>query len=344
MHSPQICKIKRLAGLKSVVALALVSIGFSSSSTKAQQAPTPIPTNPLPRYVVGPPNSHKLNKGLCFRELFEKPDQWKETRALTNALLYADWAFNEFTDAELKTWFAQMQQWNIKLELEVGGIKPWGVTGEGTFRKQKAAWDRIQSLGGTIYSIAMDEPLCCVRGNMKKPDEYAIEETANFIGLVRQNYPKMLVGDIEPYPFLAIADQIKWIEALQKRLAEKKIKGLDFYRIDPNWVEHDIVPRGSWKEVKKLEQYCRSIKLPFSLIYWSPTYASMKHLNLSDDSTWLTGVMTQGYAYASVRGAPDQYVLESWVDAPAHSVPETADYSFTRSALDFGRKFVKPKK
>jgi len=329
--------------LKSVAAIALVSLLFPSQATKAQQVVAP--ANPLPRYVVGPPNSSKLNKGLCFRELFEKPDQWKEARALTDALLYADWSFKDFTDAELKTWFAQMKQWNIKLELEVGGVKEWGgKTGESTFKIQKPNWDRLQSLGGTIYSIGMDEPLCCVRGAIKKSDEYAVEETANFIGLVRANYPNMLVGDVEPYPYLPLEDHIKWIVALQNRLTAKKIKGLDFYRLDVDWVTYDLANKGTWKEVKKLEQYCKGIKLPFSLIYWSPTYATMKQHNLSDDSTWLTGIMAQGYAYASVGGAPDQYVLESWVDAPAHSVPETADYSFTRSALDFGRKFVKPKK
>jgi len=322
------------------VTIALVSLGFTCSKINAQ--PVANADNPLPHYVVGPPNGHAINKGLCFRELFEKPDQWKEARALTDALLYADWTFCEFTDSELKAWFAQMNQWKIKLELEVGAIKDWGPTGALTFKRQQPMWNRLQRLGGSIYSVAMDEPLCCVRGSMHKPDEYAVEETANFIGLVRANYPKMLIGDIEPYPSLPLAGQMKWIDALQKRLAEKKIKGLDFYRVDVDWIVFDIRNEGSWNEVKKLEHYCRSIKLPFSLIYWSPGTDLMKHRGLADDSTWLTGVMAQGYAYASVAGAPDQYVVESWVNSPSHSVPETADYTFTRSVLDFGRKFVAP--
>jgi hypothetical protein len=322
-----------------LAAILFLALPVCAPSLHAQGAPA---ANPLPLYVVGPPNSHDINQGLCFRELFEHPEQWQKTRALTNALLYADWAFRDFSDKDLAAWFAQMQQWNIKLELEVGGIKPWGVTGEGTFTKQKASWDRIERLGGTIYSIAMDEPLCCVRGSMHLQDEYAIEQTADFIGLVRKNYPYMLVGDVEPYPFLPLNDQMTWIAALQKRLADKGIRGLDFYRVDTNWVNFNVQQVGSWHDIKKLEQYCRSAHLPFSLIYWSPQIDYMKRLGFGDDSTWLTDVMSQGYAYAAVRGAPDQYVLESWVNAPAHSVPETADYSFTRSALDFGRKFVKP--
>ena len=341
MHTNTTAKT-RFARLTSVAAIALVSFWLSCPATHAQQPTATI--NPLPRYVVGPPNSHTLNKGLCFRELFEKPEQWKETRALTDALLYADWAFRDFTDTELTAWFAQMHQWNIKLELEVGGVKAWGVTGEGTFRRQKPMWDRLQHLGGTIYSAAMDEPLCCVTEAMHKPVEYAVEETANFIAFARANYPNMLIGDVEPYPSISLADQIRWIEALQKRLAARNVRGLDFYRLDVNWIVYDVANKGSWNEVKKLEHYCQTVKLPFSLIYWCAGIDLMKRLKLGDDSTWLTGFMAQGYAYACVGGAPGQFVLESWVNEPSHSVPESGDYTFARSALDFGRKFVKPRK
>jgi len=328
----------RLLYLNALAALVLGFVCNSSTVAHAQQAPA----NPIARYVIGPPNSDKTNHGLCFRELFEHPDDWKQTRSLTDALLYADWSFQEFSDAELTAWFAQMHQWNIKLELEVGGIKPWGRSGEGTFTKQKPRWDRLERLGGNIHAVAMDEPLCSVRRDFHKPDEWAVEETSNFIALARKNFPEMLVGDIEPYPYLPLAEQIKWITALQKRLAEKHVRGLDFYRVDVDWLTFDVRNKGSWNEVKKLQLFCQSVKVPFSLIYWSPGMDFFKRRGIGDDSTWLTGVMSQGYAYASVGGKPDQYVLESWVNAPAHSVPETADYTFCRSALDFGRKFVKP--
>jgi len=334
----------RRSGWRFAASLALVLAGFAGSAASSTYGAGEVgPTaNRLPLYVVGPPNRHGVNEGVCFRELFEKPDQWKETRALTNALLYADWAFKDFTDAELGNWFGQMRQWNIRLELEVGGVKEWGgKTGESTFNAQKPMWDRIQRLGGNINAVGMDEPLCCVRENIHKSDEYAIEQTADFIGLVRANYPNIMVGDIEPYPYLPLADHIKWINALQARLVEKHIRGLDFYRLDVNWIVFDLVGQGSWKEVKQLQDYCQRVRLPFSLIYWAPNFDYMRQLKLADDSTWLTGVMAQGYAYAGVRGAPDQYVVESWEDTPSHSVPETADYSFTRSALDFGQKFVK---
>ena len=280
-----------------------------------------------------------MNQGLCFRELFEHPEQWTQARAITGSLLYADWAFREFSDAELASWFAQMQQWNVRLELEVGGVKEWGAgTGQSTFDSQKPEWDRIQRLGGNIMSVAMDEPLCCVRSRIHKPDEYAVDETAKFIGLVRTNYPGIKVADIEPYPYIPLADQIAWIQVLQKRLAENGTKGMDFYRLDVDWLSFELQEKGSWKEVKKLEDYCRSIGLPFSLVYWSPAFDMMKSKGLADDSTWNTGTMAQGYDYAAVGGAPDQYVLESWINCPSHSVPESADYTFTAFGLGLRAK------
>jgi len=52
-------------------------------------------------------------------------------------------------------------------------------------------------------------------------------------------------------------------------------------------------------------------------------------------------LLRQGADYALVNGAPDQYVIESWVGANSRSVPETAAFTFTRSVRDFARKFVR---
>ena len=54
--------------------------------------------------------------------------------------------------------------------------------------------------------------------------------------------------------------------------------------------------------------------------------------------------MQQGYDYALVDGSPDQIVIQSWIEAPSRSVPETADFTFTRTVLDFTRRFAQPRK
>lgn len=301
-------------------------------------AEPPKPVAPRPQVWMAPPGA---NDGRAFRELFTHADQWQETRQMIDVVMYADHVLDkQFSDAQLQAWFAQMREWKLKFALEVGGVKPWGVTGERTFQIQKPKWDRFQRLGANLYAVAMDEPLVATRLHLKKPDDYAVEETANFIALVRKHYPQVLVGDIETYPSLPLDTHYWWLDALEKKLAEKKVRGLDFYRLDVDWANLTIRGKGTWAEVRKLESHCRSRKLPFSLIYWAAGYPALARKGLADDSTWYVGIMQQGYDYAMLDGRPDQYVIESWVGAPAVCVPESQPYSFTRSVLDFTRKFV----
>jgi hypothetical protein len=282
------------------------------------------------------------NNGQCFRELFMHPAQWIKTRAMTDVLGYADHNIDkQFSDAELKSWLPMLKKWNIKLSLEVGAVKEWSPNGANTFLIEKKMWDRVFRLGGSIYAIAMDEPLCCSRQTLHKPDSFAVQETANFIAHVRRNYPDMLVGDIEPYPYIPLADQEQWIDALQARLKEMSVRGLDFYRLDVDWAVFDAAGRGSWMEVKKLEDWCHTSKLPFSLIYWSADYPAMQNKKIADDSTWYVGIMQQAYNYVLVGGKPDQYVIESWLNAPSKCLPEDGSFTFMRSVHDFAEKFVR---
>jgi hypothetical protein len=287
------------------------------------------------------PEVWMMPPGGCFKDLFTQPEGWKETRSHVDVLGCADhWLNRQFTDDELRAWLPMLDKWGLKFGLEVGAVKPWGTTGQKTFDIERKLWDRFQSLGGRIYAVAMDEPLVCCRAHIKKPDEYAVEETAQFVALVRKNYPNIRIGDIEGFPFIPLADQIAWIDALQKRLAEMNVRGLDFYRLDVDWV-HFIHGNSSWREIKKLEEACRQRKLPFSLIYWAAGYPALQKKGLADDSTWYVSVMQQGYDYALVNGAPDEYVIESWVGAPSRCVPETDEWTFTRSVRDFCTRFVK---
>ena len=299
----------------------------------------------LAKVAMGPPfgGLRGQQRAVLFRSLFEYPEQWVQTRSLVGQLLVADWLTQKkfLADSELRRWFAQMHQWGMSLSLEVGAIKPSGQTSQATLHAERPLWDRVLRLGAPLSTLAMDEPLCCCRFAIHKPDRYAVRETADFIAAVRQHYPTILIGDIEPYPSLSLRDHFSWIEALEKRLAELQVRGLDFYRLDVDWMVFLIRQQGSWQEVRKLEDYCHQRHLPFSLIYWAANYPWLQRMNLADNSTWYVEMMSQGYNYAAIGGRPDQLVIESWVGAPSRCVPETADWTFTRSVRDFARKFTR---
>ena len=282
-----------------------------------------------------------------FYDLYLHPDEWQKTRPMIDSVIVADHSINaRYTDAQLKTMFDDLNNWNIKFTLEVGAVKPWGPTGAKCFVANSPKWDRFQRLGAHISAIAMDEPLVCARYNLKLSDDYAVQETAAFIALVRQHYPQILVGDIETYPSTSVDDHFKWITALNARLASLGVRGLDFYRIDTNWAVFTLANKGTWRDVVKIEQYCRSIKLPFSLIYWAAEYPAIDRVHLAADDTWYEAIFQQGYDYALCGGAPDEYCIESWLHnhapgpTPVNVVPDTSDFTFTRSVHDFVGKFV----
>lgn len=316
---------------KIAAAFALIATGFALSPCRAGTD-----LNGLPRYILGPA---PFEDGYRWTELFDHPDEWTQTRSHVDCLLFADHQFNQFSDAQLKANFEQMQRWHLKLEMEVGAVKEWkGQSGQSTFDNQAPMWDRIERLGGNVSSLAFDEPLCNVRQYIRKPDSYALDETAKFVALVRARYPRYRLGDVEPYPFIPAQESIEWIDKLQKRLAEMRVKPLDFYRIDTDW--NSFQTKTGWEDVKKIQEHCNRIGLPFGLIYWAADYGSSEAT--TQPSTWYDAVMSMGKAYASVGGKPDQYIMESWVDGPPHSVPETADSTLTHTALDFFRTFIKP--
>ena len=321
-----------------LASLLLLPVRPAGSQVASGGAATP--PMPRPQFWMGPPGH---DNGRSFRELFESPDAWKETRSVVDVLFYADHSLKRhFTDEQLRTWFAQLKQWNLRFALEVGAVKPWGTTGEKCFNIERPMWEHFHSLGARFYAIALDEPLACTKLVLKKPDDYAVQETASYIALVRKHFPDMLIGDIEAFPFTPLDDHFRWIDALQKRLAEMKVRGLDFYRVDVDWV-HFVHGHGSWADVKKLEQYCRQRKLPFSLVYWAADYPALTKLGLAGDATWYVSVIQQGYDYALVQGAPEQYVVQSWVGGPPRAIPETDSWTFTRSVLDFQRTIVQRK-
>ena len=310
-------------------------VALSAPAAHAEEVPR------APSVWMAPPSA---DDGRCFRELMTQPESWRETRRHVDVLGYADHMLNrQFTDEELGAWLPQLADWGLDFALEVGAVKPWGKTGAACFEAQRPMWERFRSLGARISAIALDEPLSCVRRDLGELDAYAVEETAQFISLVREHFPGIRIGDIEPYPSIPVDDLLQWIDALQHRLGERGVRGLDFFRLDVDWVHFTLNKGGGWPEVKQLEEACRARGIPFSLIYWAADHPHLQRLGLADDATWYVSTMRQGNDYAIAGGAPDEYVIESWVEAPAHAVPETHEWTFARSVLDFSRRFVAPR-
>lgn len=307
-----------------IFSLLLPAIALISTISVARAAEV------MPRVVINAPSSQGL------QQMISDDDQWITARAGTDGLLTVPNIAKAFSDDELQQFGTRMKSWRKTLDLEVGAIKEWSLDGEKSFQMQKGDFDRLTRHGLDIGSFAMDEPLSKAL-SLHKSEDFAVEQTARFILTVRKNYPQALIGDIEPYPSQNIDEHIRWIDRLQQRLHQLGDKGLDFYRVDPDWVSFQVAHKGSWAELKKIEDHCHSAGLKFSLIYWDSDFWQAKNAGTLNDKTWYDGILKEEHAYAAAGGKPDQFVIESWIGQPKAVIPDSEPYTFTNSVRDFVR-------
>lgn len=328
-------KSKFLSLIPVVGLLAAISVCAADAPAPAHQAAERKPAV----WMIPPP----WPDGRCLRELFDQPDGWQDTRSKITGIGYWATHLDEFfSDEDLRAWFADIREWKLKLGLEVRVIKQDVPVGMDYFRRLSKQMDRFKSLGADVCSIGMDEPCYCGKHVLSKPDDYAVQQTADFIEAFRKRFPGVRVGDLEPYPALPLADLKSWITSLEAELAKRGVRGLEFFRADVDWGAMNIFLAGSWNEMKSLEGFCHSKGMDFSMIYWAADYPRLVDRGMVNEMTWYSGIMYQGGAYATAGGSPDEYVIESWIQVPKRTTPETSPATFTGSVRDFVSTFVHP--
>lgn len=281
----------------------------------------------------------------AIRDLFANLAGWPETRARVDVFGYWATHLAKCSDSELSSWFGLLNQWGIKFALEDGAVKEWGRTGIQVFHSQTNHWDKLTRNGAQIYAVVLDEPFFNVIHHGYGSSNDAVQETVNYIKLVRAKYPGIKIIDTEPYSLeFGTGDHLAglkwWITHLNDALVAAGQPKLDGFRVDPNWANFIVQHVGSWTELKELENFCRSQGVRFSLIYWPSNLASM----VDKDKGWYDQILYEGSNYLAVGGNPDDFVLESWVGLPSVTVPEVDTvnqvYTFTYSVRDFCRAFL----
>ena len=307
-----------------------------------------------------------MPKKETFTEFMTNLDQWPQTLKIIDILGYADHRLHkDHSEAELRDGFAVMNMINLPLALEVGAVKEWAAAGAGTFYAQRGMWNDFINWGASISGIVLDEPLVNV---MNYPDiykpvagntneqlfQYAVKETAEFIKLVREDYPDWFIADIEAFPFFSADYIIHWIDVLETKLKAINVRGQDFFRLDVDWNAFPgkrLTWTQGWLEVKRIEDHCRKIGLPFSVVYWGADIPGSQNL-INDPASWFTSTMKMGQGYFDAKGKPDQYVIQTWVEVdingvkeglPLKTLPETDPESFTYTLVEFNKRFIPEK-
>lgn len=266
---------------------------------------------------------------------------WSETRRSTSFLGVADFALATYADAhprEVAACFRNMNSAGLGLSLGTAAIKQWCTTGKACFDGLSLLWNRLITLGADLAVLEIDEPLTMVLEHSDWPlardFDYAVEQTAEFIRLVRQNYPRVQIVEQEAYPALSAETLRSWVRSLANACAARGVRGPEYFEIDHNWATPigTGIEQWTWSDIRSILTETHAAGMGFGVIFWraSPRYGDT-------DDGWYHGVMDQGAWYQAEGIVPDLYSILSWLTVPVRTVP---DLMYASSFMGTARTFV----
>jgi hypothetical protein len=286
--------------------------------------------NPMP--TPGPPESvwFAPNMGSTdYTRLFSNPEFWPEVRSRIDVFKF--YTQNVFDPAcsicggnSLSAFvaidaFRRLIGWGIAIALEVGAVKEWGCTGTDEFNTARAAIEHVQTNGGTVAALDMDEPFIggqhVING---RTCGYTMGEsadvTAQFVQQVNNTYPDIRVGDVEPYPYFSIPELELWLAALEQRGVSLAHFHLD---VDMVRVLNEGLDVGA--DLQRLGRFLQERRIPFGVIFtsnlnWSP----------ASDCDYFVATMEWIRTVKSAIGKPEHVIFQSWLGPSAdglHEIP-----------------------
>ena len=326
----------------SSVPLAATGTSAPATTNTARPAPTPLRED----LVWYGPNMGSTD----FAELFTKPEQWDAARARIDVFQFFSQNLLDapcsicgdnklYTFADVKA-FETLQEWGIPVAMEAGAVKEWGCSGVDEFGVTREAIEDVRYYGGDVAFVAMDEPyiggeLTAGGQSCHHSMEESADATAHYMELVRESYPNIIVGDVEPYPYFSAAQLEDWTLALEARDATPA-----FFHIDVNpgegGYQHDEA--GIAADLQELQAFYREHGIAFGVIY-----TANLNFGVQSDQGYYELTMEWLRQVQRAIGRPQHVIFESWLGpAPGgrHEVPinlpdnDSSIFSHTRLILD----------
>jgi len=299
------------------------------------------------------PNQGKLWMGIPHNyyqsdslNLFTYLDEWETARSFTSVLqFYAGFIHPDYNQVGAPT--------NEELEQAIRRIKFWGndIAIEGP--AVKAAWgecdwqvsadvndvvlERIESVGGEVVYLRMDEPLMSTTAPSPSSDhgcgytmEEAADQTAAFLTHFKSLHPDVVVGEVEPWPRFNKSDIIDWVEMVKNRTEYYP----SFFHLDIN-LEIARRQRTNLREVHELQQFFSSRNIAFGVVIWDSHY--YYEGSAQSDKKFNEGAMASAALFHSI--APlNEVIVQTWCPYPENTLPEDGEYTFTRLVRDYALK------
>ncbi len=267
-----------------------------------------------------------------YMSLFTSGAPWQTVEKHVSVFkIYPEFA-QHASDDDIRRLVAGLAARHIELAVESPVLGPTGWCEPGHPRTEFIAplMARLKKLGANVGFLAMVGPLVDGHSYTKQfrchlPIEPVAADAAHTIALVREIYPDIVVGDIEPvgagngFPDWSELDA--WFAAWKKASG----KPMGFLQTDVSW----HLP---WREdLKHFAERASADQVPFGVILDGDNY------DLSDEA-YSDDVARHVEEVTSLLGPLLKQVnFQSWQKYPRHALPETTRSSMTGEILDFLR-------
>jgi hypothetical protein len=238
--------------------------------------------------------------------------------------LYGGWVAAESTTPELTRVRTTLDEFGLAAAVETGPLFPTDDCGrdvEGFAGEQaRDTVENVRRAGGTIDLIALDEPWFYAHlydgpGACHWPVERIAAGVAEFARIVRETFPNVLIGDIEPLPDpVSAAGLADWMDAWTDALGEPPA----FLHLDPNY------GRTGWPElIGAIGEEAHARGVPYGVIAFGEPYDR-------SDLAWLQHGGQRLNRLRIVAGVePDHLIFQSWQDRPDRALPESDPETYT---------------
>lgn len=207
--------------------------------------------------------------------------------------------------------FAQLATWKIDVSIEGGAVKEWDCTGDVTAASAIAGIGNVIANKGTVRWFSMDEPyiggMLNINGKtcgLKRAQSAAV--TAHFIEVVHATYPKVEIGDIEPYPYFKESELEGWIDELKTAGVTLPFFHLD---VDVNHVKN--IKADVAGDLAKLRVFLEGRGIPFGVIF-TANEVGMPSSPALRDQFFYDRVMAWAQTVHAAIGRPEHAIFQSW--------------------------------
>ncbi|MEK6190838.1 MAG: discoidin domain-containing protein [Chloroflexota bacterium] len=255
--------------------------------------------------------------------LFADDAEWTQAADRIDVFkLYGEWVDSASTSL-LRTAIDGIRARGMILAVEAGPLDPVGcgegVEGFAGSDSGRRLAQRIKEAGGTLQVIALDEPwyYAHVYGGSNAcqwPVDRVAQGVAEFVTAVREEFPWVVVGDIEPTPSLVSADGLaEWMDAYHAAVGEP----MAFMHLDSDW------SRPNWSTLAlQVEAAGVARSIPVGILYNGGGAPS--------DEQWVHLAGQHALDHEDRDGGrPDHVIFQSWNDHPDRVLPETDPDTFT---------------